>query len=219
MSSSSLLDITFGYGITWFICLYFVGAYIKLYFDKENKNNIVNLLIYIGITFLVILSRFVIIHICNRFGLELTDISNRIGFDMTDRLRFYQYNSITILLSSLFLFMFFKNLKINSEIITNCILKIAPLTFGVYLIHEQANFRPFIYNNILHTTDYLNSRYFIVIAIISVVSVFTVCIVIEYMRHNLAVYISKTKLYSKLEKYVIMKYKSINKEKMDEKAL
>ena len=49
---------------------------------------------------------------------------------------FYMYNSPTILLASIALFIFFLNLKINSDKIKNLIQYIAPSTLGVYLIHE-----------------------------------------------------------------------------------
>lgn len=206
MRPTATIDMTNGYGIVWFICLYFIGAYIKLYNDDDNKKNIVNLLIYIGITILVILSRFFITYINSKFSIELLDISNRLTLDLTDKVRFYNYNSITIFLSSLFLFLFFKNLRINSNVLKSCILKIAPLTLGVYLIHDNINLWVVLYRDIIHTSNYLDSRYFIFISILYVVCIFIVCIIIEYLRHKVAVYLGKTKLYNKLEKYVVMEY-------------
>lgn len=208
-----ILDSTTGYGIIWFVCLYFIGAYVRLYYNKENKNNTYNLLIYLGITIITILSRLIITYIFDRFN-----------FSIVDKLRFYQYNSITTFISSLFLFLYFKNLNIKDNVLKDCILKVAPFTLGVYLIHDHTQMRSVMYSNILHTENYLSSNYFLGVAIISVVAVFSVCIVIEYLRHKFAIYISKTKTYNSLQKFVVMKYTNIvnrlnRGEDLDEKIL
>ncbi|MDF2865671.1 MAG: hypothetical protein K0R72_483 [Clostridia bacterium] len=208
-----ILDSTTGYGIIWFICLYFIGAYIRLHHNKDDKKNIYNLLIYFVITVMVIFSRLIITYIFQRYN-----------FNIIDELRFYQYNSISIFISSLFLFIYFKNLNITNNIFKGFILKIAPLTLGVYLIHDHVQMRVAMYNNILHTTNYLSGNKFLVVAVISVIFIFSVCIVIEYLRHKFAVYISKTKTYNLIEKFIILKYENILKrlnrgEDLDEKIL
>ncbi len=208
-----VLDSTTGYGIIWFICLYFIGAYIRLHHNKEEKKNIYNLLIYFGITVMVILSRLIIKYILGKYNVNIID-----------ELRFYQYNSISIFISSLFLFIYFKNLNITNNIFKEFVLKIAPLTLGVYLIHDHVQMRVVMYNNILHTTNYLSDNKFLVVAICSVIFIFSACIIIEYLRHKFAVYISKTKLYNLIEKSVISKYENIlnrlnRGEDLDEKIL
>jgi surface polysaccharide O-acyltransferase-like enzyme len=198
LPSSFTLDTTRGYGIIWFVCLYFIGAYIRLHFDGKSKINILNFLLYFIITILVIVSRFIITDICNIFNVNTAY-----------NLKFYEYNSITILLSSIFLFLFFKNLNINSNIIKTTVLKIAPLTLGVYLIHEQSNMRIILYKNILNTSNYLDNNFFVIISITSSILIFIICIFVEFLRNNLVIYLSKTKLYLKLECFTVLKYKNI----------
>lgn len=84
--------------------------------------------------------------------------------------------SILLLLSSVFLFIGFKNIKIkpNKAINTS-----AAAAFGVYLIHEHNLVRPFLWKNIFNITEYSDSLFLIVHAFIAVVSVFAVCTAIS----------------------------------------
>ena len=79
-----------------------------------------------------------------------------------------------------FAFLFFKifmslNLKENSFIN-----KISSLTFGVYLIHDSAFGRFFIWNHLLHISDrQFSSKYFPVFAVLDILLVFFVSSVLS----------------------------------------
>lgn len=191
------LDESAGHSIIWFVCLYCIGAYIKLYYDNVRNNNS-KLLVYFVITIFVVFSRIIITHIFNYFD-----------FDLKYSLRFYQYNSITILISSISLYLFFKNININNKIVNKLILLIAPLTLGVYLIHEQLVFRRILYKNILSIENIIQSKYFFIIALITVIFEFFVYIFIEYIRSRSAKYISNTNMYIKFENKIIFLYNKI----------
>ncbi len=59
---------------------------------------------------------------------------------------------------------------------------ISPLTFGVYLIHEQPNVRPFIWQELIHPYRFSDSPLFIVLIVVISLIVFVVCCCIEKVR-------------------------------------
>lgn len=168
---SFTMDNTRGYGIIWFIVLYLIGAYIRLYGNAcyKNRNNLLTFFLISIVSYgLVILVQY----ICNK--LHFLDMSERI----------YNYNFFTIFLASVFLFLFFKNINIKSLKVTNLVSKIVPLTFGVYIIHEQVVLRNYLYLNILHLNDFWNKiTQFIIIPSTAIV-IFLICLVIEKITKN-----------------------------------
>ncbi len=188
-----ILDESRGYSLYWFIVLYFVGAYIRLYKDDLIFNKIKCIEIYFLITIIVTISKFLIYNLYST-GIIKNDYS----------MVFYHYNSITILLSSIFVFLVFKNLNIKNNIIKKIITILAPSTFGVYLIHENSNIRNILYNDILHSNNYLNSNKYIAIAFLSIISIYIVCTIIDICRIRLFKLVSY--LYNKIKyKYVLEK--------------
>ncbi|MGE5410485.1 MAG: acyltransferase family protein, partial [Clostridiales bacterium] len=110
------LDITNGYSIIQFGFLYFLGAYIRLYWNFNLKWTFY-------FNFYVVIS---ILIICSKILFEFLGFN---GLSYT----FFLYNSASVILSSVMLFMFFKSISINNYIINKIINSIAVLTFGVYL--------------------------------------------------------------------------------------
>lgn len=107
--------------------------------------------------------------------------------------KIWAYNNPIILIESIALFLYFHSLKINNKYISKIILKIAPLTFGVYLIHEQSVLRTVLYKNILHTEICYHNPYGCLILIASVLLIFSICIGIEYVRKCSLAFIKKRK--------------------------
>lgn len=73
----------------------------------------------------------------------------------------------------------FKNLGIKQNKIIN---GIAACTFGVYLIHDNDYMRPFLWHYVLKNSEYQSSPYMIVHMLISVIAVFVICTIIEFIR-------------------------------------
>lgn len=53
----------------------------------------------------------------------------------------FRYNSITVVMASVFLFWFLLNLNIGNDRLKRTIIWFGPLTFAVYLIHDNSNVR------------------------------------------------------------------------------
>lgn len=163
------IDESNGYGILWFVALYCIAGYIRLY-GKEKYNKLSCLLKYIFISLIIYFSRIILWKICEK-GI----LSSSTSCDI-----FYRYNSITVALSSIYLFLFFKN--INIKILKNIVLKVAPLTLAVYIIHETPLVRNILYTNILHTNLVNNIKKFILALPIACFAIFIVCCGIETVR-------------------------------------
>lgn len=172
LPSEMMLDKVGGCGIIWFTCLYFIAGYIRLYVSnkKDDKYKAIYLIIYILCIAL------------NVFGTVLIDyISNLVGTN-SFREKLIGYNMPLVLIESLCLFMYFKNSKIKNKTLIKFISLIAPLTFAVYIIHEQPQLVTVLYTNILHTDICYHNPYGILIVMSSVLGVFTICTIIEFIR-------------------------------------
>lgn len=166
LPASFNLDNTAGYGIIWFIVLYFIGAYIRLHF-KINYNNRINLFIY----FLISVINYIIF-------LGIKYISNLLNIQDFS-IRLYNYNFCTVFLAAIFLFLYFKNLEIKNVRIKNLISKIAPLTFAVYIIHTQIALTEVLYFDILKLNLLWNNSMQLVMIPVIAIGIFVICILIE----------------------------------------
>lgn len=149
--------------LLWFIYLYFVSAYIRKYADNINLSSLKCL---IAAVFFWLVS----------FLLELVFPQIFIVFP---KYFSHDMNTVFVFLSSVFLFLAFKNFK------TGCIKAvnvIASATFGVYLIHDNDLVRNVLWNDIFRNTAYQNSRILIPYTIFAVVCIFVVSSVIELVR-------------------------------------
>jgi hypothetical protein len=82
---------------------------------------------------------------------------------------------------TIFLFVGFLNIRIKQENISALICRIAPLTFGVYLIHDHANVSPWSWD-VLNLPGKMSSVLFPLIQIGSVFAIFVICIAIDFIQ-------------------------------------
>ena len=154
--------------LAWFITMYLIGGYIRLYPIKSMENVKKNALWTIIIFLLIVLS------------VILFDILGQVNsFFVSKEVYFRDMNKFPMLLCSLAMFLTFSKLSIkNNKHINN----IALTMFGVYLIHDNPLVRNALWINIFKNQEYINSKFLILHAITAILSVFVVCIVIDYIR-------------------------------------
>ena len=116
----------YGYDFGWFMILFLVAAYFRLYgFSFLEKGNRA-LWIYLGTAVLI-------------WGLSLGMAAlSSMGLPlayMRDML--YSYNHVLVLVLSVALFVAFSRLEIRTKWLKILVLSVAPYTFGVYLLHEN----------------------------------------------------------------------------------
>ncbi len=163
------LGVNYGYGLLWFIALYFIGSYIAKYqpfsagkFKLWLQSPIVLLFLYFIVSIMVL----IVDKLLRIFGIE-----------------FYlnPYNSVFSLLQSVCLFMVFVNMKITNKTVVICLDRIAPLTLASYLFHCQEDMDSFIWKTIA-PWKYANSNRLIFVYLASVLGIFLASIILERIR-------------------------------------
>lgn len=152
----------------WMATMYLLGGYISLYPIKAFQSAKVGAAGMAASIFLMIASILVVDFIGIRFG-----------FDRYD----YMYsdaNKFLALTSSVFSFIFFKNLKIPYNKVIN---RLAAPIFGILLIHAHSDtMRRLIWQDIFHCPKYYDSPYLILHAVGTVVAVYLVCWALDSLR-------------------------------------
>tara|TARA_R110000744_G_scaffold109639_1_gene207136 strand:- start:882 stop:1898 length:1017 start_codon:yes stop_codon:yes gene_type:complete len=161
-----LIPINLGFGsVDWFIFLYVLGGYISLYPKLFSKNG----LVYLNVFFISYFGIFVTIIILDYLR-------------FTSPLYFISENSPFILICSISLFSFFKNVTIKNSSVINTM---ASSVFGIYLIHDNIILRSYIWENVFKNREYLNSEYLILHAIAAILITFFVSMLIDILRNKL----------------------------------
>ncbi len=159
----------------YFILGYFIANYIKKYDPKILKNQKINFAMSIILAFLFIVWIIAVLILRNKFSV----INSRF-------VEFFCYPfSLTrfpILFHSIFVFSFFKNLKITYNKILNLV---ASTTFGVYLIHENPFFRGVLWHKIFRINCFIDSKFLFLYMIFAVVVTFLCCSIIDLLRKRL----------------------------------
>ncbi|HEX2868881.1 MAG TPA: acyltransferase [Ignavibacteriales bacterium] len=163
------LDRTNGYSIIQFVFLYFIGAYLRLHWNYELKKGY-----YIGAYILIS-----IIVLASKVMFTYLGLEEGISYLL------FEYNSVTIVLSSVMLFLFFRSISLKNALLNKLIGSVSVLTFGVYLIHDNVHVQGMLYKKVFHTGLFMNTPLFIPLAVGSVVGIFTACICIDAVRKKI----------------------------------
>lgn len=178
-----------GYSTVWFAVLYMIAGYIRRIIEQLN-NRKMYLTLYLSSTLII----FIIIF-WNTF---LNDgvLSSRFVFFSRS------YNSILVLLSSVFLFILFVKLDCRSRKVGFFVSNIARLSFGVYLLHEHPLFRDILWRRIIGLENYADQQLLcILVMILTIVLIYLAGILIEFVRQTICGFIiSSYKRVFKIEK-------------------
>jgi len=167
LSLIPLYELQFNY-VTWFVIIFFVASYIRLYDKAVFHNN------KLWTTLMVV-------------SILLSSISVIFSAWVGTKIGAYPHYFFVIdsnkplpLLVSLSSFMFFNNLDIKQSKVIN---SISASTFGVLLIHANCDsMRKWLWKDVLDNIGYFNTDYFLAHAVVSVIAVFFICVLIDKMR-------------------------------------
>lgn len=161
---------SYGYDFGWFICLFLIAGYIRMYGIRFFSSKAKSLLTYI----LCVILNFGVCAICGK----ICRVTGKLEYymDMT-----YAYNYFLVLISSVALFYTWTYVEIKEGKISDIICRIAPLTFGVYLLHENVSIR-LIWPFILGADRMSNIFTQILHMLFSVLVVFTVGCLVDALR-------------------------------------
>ena len=160
----------YGYDFGWFMCLFMIAAYIRLYGISFLKKKMASVAVYITAV-LGIWGISVVCGFLSRKGLPLTYM-----MDMS-----YCYNHLLVLTASVALFYMFQNMKQPQGKMAGMICKISPYTLGVYLLHENLAVRTKwqFFAGIEHVR---NGWEIIPHMMITVIAVFAAGIAVDFVR-------------------------------------
>lgn len=159
-----------GYDVAWFLCLFLIAAYIRLYGIDFIKKSSKGFVVY-GISCVGILC----------LSMVIAFASNRLGkFEYFVESAF-DYNHILCLLGSIGLFLGFLYLKIPAGRFSVFVCKIAPYTFGVYLLHENREIR-YLWPQWFGADKFAAGNGSVFHWMMSIAVVFAVGILVDYLR-------------------------------------
>ena len=159
-----------GWGLAWFVVLYFLAAWFRLYYTtdqsgKERRN------IYI-LSYILIAAAVSVTYVF--VGTNIPIVCTVVG-------NWYRYDSVPVYIETLCLFAAFLNLNIKNQFITRSATILAPATLGVYLIHAHASFSPWVWE-ILDMPAKMNSAWFPMYQIRVVFAIYFGCTVVDVLR-------------------------------------
>lgn len=157
-----------GWGLAWFVVLYLAAAWLRLYYTPDGK-------------FVRWLAVFVIIPALMVFlqCLLQWDIMPRIVLSVVEH--WFRYDSAPVYIMTMCLFVGFLNIQIGNAKVANVIRYVAPLTFGVYLIHAHADVSPWSWE-VLSLPEKMSASNFPIVQIGAVMMIFLICVVLDVLR-------------------------------------
>ena len=157
--------------VSWFIVLYFISSYIRLYPETIYKSDSAKAWGWLSVMALLLAIGSVMV------TLWRNDVYNRthvIYWLVSDS------NAILALLVGVTTFMFFKNIKLPYSKFINAV---GATTFGVLLIHAHSDvMRQWLWRDTVDCVGHYADTYYYLYAPAAVLCIFTVCSVIDYIR-------------------------------------
>lgn len=162
----------YGYDFGWFICLFLISAYIRLYGSVFFNHKKKSLIVYFVFTVVIFVLSAGFGWLTREKGLPLS-----YAMDMV-----HCYNHILVLAASVALFCGFMYLRIPKGIVSNIVCGVAPYTFGVYLLHENIAVR-LLWQSWAGVESVKGSWRFLPHMAVTVLLVFMAGILIDFIRN------------------------------------
>ena len=187
----------YGYSLSNFILLYFIGAYLRCYFNinKFKKLSVVNspsflVFIFLGIVLLNVLFYYLAIKLAG-FNFMTKYISDVIISST------FSYDNPLVIFQTIVYFIFFSSLTINNKFIN----MLSKTTLGVYLIHTNKLLRSYVYKY-FGMTGYMNSSMKILFFLFfHSIILFALCSLLDFIRIFIFNFVSGCNSFIKLKEW------------------
>jgi surface polysaccharide O-acyltransferase-like enzyme len=153
----------------WFVYLYMVGAYLRIYPLPKLFNDVWLQLKVFSISLLL---TFLSVGVFDVVGVKYAFFAKHATY-------YYNINSIFMTIAGISLFLIFKAIKINYNKNVN---NLALTMFGVYLIHDNPLINKFIWGSLFHNIEYTNDQNLLLHAFWVIPTVFMSCAAIDWTR-------------------------------------
>ena len=171
-------DFGFSY-LGWFVFLYLLGAYIRLYRDETVSTG--KLLLVFLSSLVVLMASAVCINI----------VGLRIGFYPKHGADLYSLHSPFVLICAISLFILFKNIEIGRHAVINLL---ASTSFGIYLLSDNPLIRKWIWNDLFVSSSFAQSHLLILVGVGCVIAVMSICMVFDLIWKI----VESTKVYGRI---------------------
>ena len=165
----------------FFAFLYIVAAYLRKYPATHTRKEY--------IMFYVAICSFVAIWKIAVGGITETVMGRTAGDTI-----FLSNNSVTMVVASVCIFRFFEGVNDINELMQRAILFLSPLTFGIYLIHDQPEVRNFLWQIALQPFNFSQSKFLIIYLFGIAIVVLLCCALMEYFRNKMFRILIKDKI-------------------------
>lgn len=159
-----------GYDVVWFLCLFLVAAYFRLYGCKGMHKSSHAWLLYAGGSCGIFILSLLIAYFSSRFGKFAYFIGSP-----------YHYNHILCLLAAVGLFFAFLHQNIPEGFFAKAVRRIAPYTFGVYLLHENAAIK-FLWPGFMGMGENMAGKFSLLHWLGTILLIFAVGILVDFIR-------------------------------------
>lgn len=154
--------------LLWFIYLYAIAGYIRLWHDTSKVPAFTYHVLTIGMVILT----FLLIAVLDWLSLKSS-------FFVMYVTNLYEMQQFFILFISVCMFLGFKGLNIKYSKAINVV---STATFGIFLIHDNEYVRPFFWGELFNNATYSDTTFLIPYSIGVICLVFAVCACIELLR-------------------------------------
>lgn len=185
----------YGFSPIWLALLYLIGGYIKKYNIADKISRFKSL---IGYIFCVLAGWLIELGITYFLGVS------------DNRSYFLEYTSPAVLMSAVFLILFFAKLKVNGFWV-NFIRFFAPLSFSVYLIHDEMLIREKLITDSFIGYASMNPLLMFLSIIGTALAIWLVCSLIDKIRLTIFNALKIKKLSVRTEKFIAKKINRIIK--------
>jgi len=156
----------------WFILLYFIAAYLRLYGVPKQLSGKKENLILFSVSAVLLYGSIIIMDFAS---LHFSAFKGK-------QLHFAGQESILLLLFSISIFIWVMNITPFSNKFIN---RVSSLTFGVYLIHDNEFIRPLLWKHIVPEQALYNTYIYPVGIIVSVLLIYVIASLIEWARQQI----------------------------------
>lgn len=174
-----------GYSVVWFIVLYVIAAYLRLHYKPSM--NIKRWILRYGLVTIWL----PVVGLVTSFLTAATH--DPMIYQWRDTL--FMYNSVLVLAASVALFLLFINLRVKNPHVNWAIKFFAPLTLGVYLLHEHPMVRGWLWQGVQTTESH--GLKFAVLAVVMIGGVYLAGSLVELLRQKLFKFITTTRAFQK----------------------
>jgi len=174
---------SYGYAFDWFLCLYIIAGYIRKYEVKLFARKKSAFFVYVGSVAFMVLLKLITYILCHK-GYSLN-----FYFTMPDH-----HNYVFLLAASLGLFSLFRYIEIKNKYVEKFCIFAAPLTFGVYLLHEHLEIKTRWVGwmeSLIGKINYESIPALFAHTIASVIIVFITGVVVDWIRKTIFDFVNR----------------------------